>query len=157
MGENELAGTKMEPLTWNWSLILRILAVIGAIVTIIMSVLGLIAFFDDFPAGLVINLYLIIFSLLIIGAEFRMRIVTDNFEFLKRYPGRGGFYVFVGTMCFIYASDSVFNVICGIIQVLNGGLHIAMVITNGEAYIKEKEQYAAKGAADSELEGAAAG
>eukprot|EP00300_Choanocystis_sp_HF-7_P040167 c65_g1_i1.p1 GENE.c65_g1_i1~~c65_g1_i1.p1 ORF type:complete len:130 (+),score=27.02 c65_g1_i1:207-596(+) len=86
------------------------------------------------------------FSLLIILAELRIRIMLKNFNFLQTFLGRGLFYLFVATICFVYIG--VLNVIVGIVLAVNGGLHIFLVVTNSGVYRKEKEELAEKGYVD---------
>jgi len=146
---------------WNWSLILRVAGIGAAVGTIVLAIFSLPAMVsDDFPAGLIINAYLIIFALMIIGAEARVQLVTNNFEFLRMYPGRGCFYLFVSTVCFIYGGSStlgVFNIVCGVVHICNGGCHIYMYMSNSESYRKERDAYLNGSGPDSEMGQAAAG
>merc|ERR1711907_815690 len=100
-----------EVQSMNLPVVLRVSSVVCGLGTIFTGLFSLLTSFHDFPAALIINAYLMLFAGLIVLAELRLRTLLTGFTFLQTYLGRGAFYIFVGTICFVY--PSVGNVIMG--------------------------------------------
>eukprot|EP00299_Pterocystis_sp_00344_P010211 c4512_g1_i1.p1 GENE.c4512_g1_i1~~c4512_g1_i1.p1 ORF type:complete len:167 (+),score=10.38 c4512_g1_i1:31-531(+) len=134
----------------NWPLTLRVLSVLCAIGVIITALFGFAAtIVKDFPAGFIINMYLVLFSVMIIIGELRVRALMNRFQFLQTFLGRGIFYIFVGTICFMY--PSIGNIVVGVVITANGAIHIFHFIIQSDAVKQEAQELREKGYVDTGL------
>merc|ERR1712226_16000 len=139
MGEYIEMGFVEDCSKINWPFVLRIASICCAIGLIIIGVLNFSSKLSkDFPSGIIISVYLMFFALLIVMAEFRLKVALELFDFLSFYHGRGMFYIFVGTMCLL--DGETLNVVMAIVTISNGFCQIFMKLCTSEEYLREKDK-----------------
>ncbi|EAR88178.3 COPI associated protein (macronuclear) [Tetrahymena thermophila SB210] len=103
---------EMEPKT-----ILKIVVILDGLIVMIVPIIRFVYSSDQKPWSLkdqIWNFYWIVFGLMIILAEFNLKILLTYFNFLETQLGRGLFHIFIGTImlglpAYILAIGNQFN------------------------------------------------
>ena len=83
--------------TWNWPLIIRILSIVGGLGTIFSGIFSLVFSFSDFPAALIINLYMMSVKFHVLFLLFEEVVFLDVAQYLLPFPPKRNY---VKIQCF---------------------------------------------------------
>ncbi|CAG9312169.1 unnamed protein product [Blepharisma stoltei] len=119
---NKMVGQSLDDK--RFTLLMKIFSVLCGLGMIILGVMVYV-YFDDIGSFIqfIMALYYILFGILAILGEFPIPHITKYFSFLKKYFGKGLYFIFMGTISFSYSEwyqllISLANIILGIMYIV---------------------------------------
>eukprot|EP00163_Fabomonas_tropica_P012173 TRINITY_DN2343_c0_g1_i1.p1 TRINITY_DN2343_c0_g1~~TRINITY_DN2343_c0_g1_i1.p1 ORF type:complete len:154 (-),score=27.13 TRINITY_DN2343_c0_g1_i1:85-546(-) len=115
----------MAVLTSNFAKILQVLSILCCLAIAVTGVMAFAAYSGSLRLITAIQgIYMLIFGTLGIFAELRWKKLLSAFSFLNYYVGRGGYFVFIGTLSLRDGDDYLTFMIVGFIMIANGVFNI---------------------------------
>eukprot|EP00298_Acanthocystis_sp_HF-20_P014014 c205_g1_i1.p1 GENE.c205_g1_i1~~c205_g1_i1.p1 ORF type:complete len:219 (-),score=45.43 c205_g1_i1:27-629(-) len=122
--------------SWPWEKILIVLNIIGICGAMFCA---LWAFINESLSSrsVLVNIYILVFSLLVFIGYFKPPIVVRKFKFITLHMGRAMTLFFIGSMCFVFLY--IPNIIFGLYLFFDFAVHIWVIYCLQPAFAKKEK------------------